>query len=158
MEKATQVFMADRQKHVPNVKIRLISGVKRVGGGALNLCYENSYDAKQAGGKNVVMLSGWLVQPYDDKTKSTAIIQHWWNANLSGDHFDTTPLADNSDCDYVQDTGIYMFCLKNDSRLSTHKGFDLLHHDGQYEVLYDQDSMLFRTIQELKTENFYSMA
>ena len=159
MYKATRDFINARDKLTGKFAVKHIQNVKRIGGGEANKCYTNSHNAKDTltkGSNRVVMISGWLVQPYNEKTNSVSIIAHWWNADMKGNFFDTTPLVNDGE-EYVQDSALYQFCLENDAKLSTHLPNSLLYQDGKYEVLIDSVNMAFKPINELRTEYFYDL-
>lgn len=157
MQIATIALIQERQRHAGSFLVRHVPYVNNIGGGARGQCYSNSHAVKTAQGRNVIMVSGWLVQPYDEKSNSTAIIQHWWNADKSGNHFDTSPFITNQE-EYVQDAGIISFCVENDHLLTTHLAHSLLYRDGKFEVLTDPDRMLFRPVNELRTEYLYGIS
>ena len=161
MLKETENFIKDRKPFIGNLALKLIPNVIQVGGGVLNACYMNAHTAKEQAnktGKQVAIVSGWIVNEYDEKNKCVSIIAHWWNRDVKTNaHFDTTPLAFNGKHEYVQDSEIFMFCVNNDSRLEIHQHFSLAYIDGQYEVLVDQENFIFNKINSLKTENFYKL-
>ena len=157
MKKVTRELIKLRQKYVANPKaIQHISSVSKIGGGELNQCYQNAFKYKAPEAFGGSMMSGWLVQPYDPVTNSTAIIQHWWNVDRNDNHIDTTPTL-NIDSDYVQDLGIYVFCFTNDARLDTHLGKSMMFKDGRFSVLYDVDNMYFSPLQDLDISRFYTL-
>jgi len=139
--------------------VREILNVSQLSNGISNGCYENAHATKDAAattGKKIFIVSGWLVEPYDPVSNSTAIIQHWWNVDANGNHFDITPNL-NPDSIYVQDTGLYKFCIDNDPVLITHVGNSLLYINGGFEVLVDTNLMKFKPVDELKTEYIYNL-
>lgn len=159
MYKATNEFIKARDKFTGKFAVKHIPVVKRIGGGVANQCYTNSHNAKDEytkGARRVVMISGWLVQPYQKESNSTAIIAHWWNADITGQHFDTTPLVDEGE-QYVQDSALYQYCIENDLALSTHLAKSLLYQNDQFEVLVDFENMMFRRVDELRTEYMYDL-
>lgn len=161
MLKETENFIKDRKPFIGNLDLKVIPNVIHVGGGALNACYMNAHSAKEQAhktGKQVAIVSGWIVNEYDEKTKCVSIIAHWWNRDIKTNaNFDTTPLTFNGKYDYVQDSEIFMFCVKNDSKLEVHQHFSLAHIDGQYNALVDEQNFRFKKINSLKTENFYNL-
>ena len=159
MYKATNEFIKARDKFTGKFAVKHIPVVKRIGGGIANQCYTNSHNAKDEyskGARRVVMISGWLVQPYHKETNSTAIIAHWWNADITGQHFDTTPLVDEGE-QYVQDSALYQYCVENDLALSTHLAKSLLYQNDKFEVAMDFENVLFKPIDELRTEYLYDL-
>ena len=155
MNTATHDLIAARQKFT-KFPVRQILNVTQLSTGIKNDCYGNAHatkDAAAATGKKTYIVSGWIVCAYDPIQNGTAIIQHWWNVDDQGNHFDTTPNL-NPDSIYVQDTGLYVFCCDNDATLLTHLGNNLWHNNGKFEVLIDTNLMLFTPVDELKTERF----
>ena len=158
MNTATQDLIAARQKFT-NFPVRQILNVTQLSNGIPNGCYANAHAAKEAGqkiGNKIFIVSGWIVEAYNPSVNATAIIQHWWNVDAKGNHFDTTPNL-NPYSIYVQDTGLYEFCVNNDATLWTHMGNNLLHKDGKFQVLIDTDLMLFKPVDELKTKYIYNL-
>lgn len=158
----TERFIKDRAPFTGNFGLKLIPNVIQVGGGAANACYLNAQTAKEQAsqiGKHVAIVSGWIVNEYNKDTNCASIIAHWWNRDVSTNcFFDTTPIADNGKYEYVQDSEIFMFCVRNDSRLKIHQHFSLAFVNGQYEVLVDEEKFLFKKIDSLKTEFFFNLA
>ena len=122
----------------------VLENVKRIGGGKPNKCFDNAYEQKVKAkneGKDVMCISGWLVQPYNLKTRSVAIIQHWWNVDENQNHFDTTPIR--SDEEYILDFELYEFARINHDLISSNIGRSLLYQNGKFELLIDEEKMLF---------------
>ena len=157
MYRATREFILARQKHT-SWKLTTPK-VRQIGGGEPNECFENAVKvmkASKASDNKQIVMTGWIVQPFDKVNKCTAIIQHWWNVDANGNHFDITPNL-NPDSIYVQDTGLYKFCIDNDPVLITHVGNSLLYINGGFEVLVDTNLMKFKPVDELKTEYIYNL-
>jgi hypothetical protein len=102
------------------------------------------------------MISGWLVQPYHKETNSTAILAHWWNADITGQHFDTSPLVNESE-QYVQDSALYEYCVENNDQLSTHLARSILYQNNKFEIQVDRENMLFTPVDQLRTELLYEL-
>ena len=155
MKKVTREFIKTRQKYTGDFLIKQIEYVRRVGGGEINKCYENAYQVKNAIGGSCIMMSGWLVEPYNAKVNCTAIIQHWWNADKNGNHIDSTPhIVDGSE--YVQDFALYQYCIENDDKLKSHVCNSLMYQEGKFSLLYDVENMEFEKLDELTTEKLYA--
>jgi hypothetical protein len=73
MFKATREFIKKRQSHT--IYELEIVNVKKINTGIANKCYDNAYDECRKG-INAKIVSGWLVNPFDSATNSTAIVQH----------------------------------------------------------------------------------
>jgi len=156
MYKATRDFINARQKHT-DFKLVIPSKVTQIPVGAPNKCFSNAWkfaEQESAKGNKMRCLSGWLVQPYDVKTNSTAIIQHWWNGDLMGNQFDTTPNIDKNE-EYVLDFALYDFCHLNFEKITTNVAMSLLYQNSKYQLLVNEDEMEFVDIKELKTEYLY---
>jgi len=108
-------------------------------------------DKGKAEGNKFVALSGWLVQPYDKEKNCTAIIQHWWNGDSLGNHFDTTPLISGNE-EYVLDYALYEFSRTNFERIKSNVAMSLLYQNGSFEILKDPETMEFVPVSNLKTE------
>jgi hypothetical protein len=156
MFKATRDFIKARHKftqYTPYVR----TGVVRIGGGEANKCFENACaqrDLSIESGNKVVCMSGWLVQPYKKSTNSTAIIQHWWNVDSTGKHFDTSPLINDNE-EYVMDFDLYEFGRINIDKIKSNVTMSLLYQDGKFSLLKEFNTMEFETIDELRTESFF---
>lgn len=157
MLKATRDFIKARSKftqYTPYVR----TDVKRIGGGEANKCFENSCvqrDLSIDTETKVVCMSGWLVQPYKKATNSTAIIQHWWNVDNAGNHFDTSPLINGNE-EYVLDFDIYEFGRVHLDKIRGNVTMSLLYQDGKFSLLKDFATMEFQPISELRTELFFN--
>ena len=155
MYKASREFIKARQKY-SKYKLMVLENVKRIGGGKPNKCFDNAYEQKVKAkneGKDVMCISGWLVQPYNLKTRSVAIIQHWWNVDENQNHFDTTPIR--SDEEYILDFELYEFARINHDLISSNIGRSLLYQNGKFELLIDEEKMLFLEIDLLLTQRFF---
>jgi hypothetical protein len=152
MYKATRDFLAARQRHT-EFKLQTPT-VKRIGGGEANKCFENAMAVVERGkaeGVRYVALSGWLVQPYDKEKNCTAIIQHWWNGDSSGNQFDTSSLINDNE-EYVLDIDLYEFIRSNFERIRSNVAMGLLYQNNKFELLINEQTMEFRQLPALKTE------
>ncbi len=153
MYKTTREFIAARQPHSER-KVYLLQGVDKVGGGEPNSCFQNAYRINQESkgtANEIACISGWLVMPYDAKNKCAAIIQHWWNCDSRGRHFDTSPHLNESQ-EYVFDFDIYESCRKNSELIRSNVGYSLMYQDGKFFLLKNERQMLFEEISDLRTE------
>ena len=153
MYKATRDFIAERQK-CTEFKLSIPSFVKKIGGGEPNKCFENSLEFVKEGkvnGIKYVCLSGWLVQPFNKEKNSTAIIQHWWNGDNQGNHYDTSPLINDNE-EYVLDYALYEFSNLNIEKIKSNVAMSLLYQNGKFELLTNFKTMEFSPIKELRTE------
>lgn len=156
MYKATRAFINARQKYT-DFNLVTPSKVTNIPIGQPNKCFTNAYkfaEEETAKGNKMRCLSGWLVQPYDPRSNSTAIIQHWWNGDLNGNHFDTTPNVNSSE-QYILDFGLYEYCRLNFEKITSNVAMSLMYQDNKFHLLIDEERMNFLEINELKTEYFY---
>ncbi len=128
MFKATKDFITERQKFC-KMKLSVVL-VEKKGGGRPNDCSNNALDASEAG-TEVRTITGWLVHPYNKINNSTEIIQHWWNMNVDGTYFDTTPNI-SSDCEYVKDMDLIHYFFKNYDTVDSNTALSLLYSDGKF--------------------------
>jgi hypothetical protein len=157
MYKATREFIKARQPY-SKYSLYVREDVKRIGGGIKNKCFENSLAAKESGTRDnikVVCMSGWLVQPYDKKNNATAILQHWWNVNSLGEHFDTSPL-NNEEEEYVLDFDIYQFSQENLDKIKSNVTKNLMLQDGIFYRLENFETMEFTELNNLQIENLFT--
>jgi len=155
MFKATRELIKARQKQTKFV-IKKVD-VKPIGGGKPNDCFNNACNyLENNNGTKVV--SGWLVNKFDAKTNSTAIIQHFWNVNAFGMHIDTTPLVGNHEYDYeyVIDVDILMFGQTHYDEIETCVCSSLLLSNGIFSTveLYEDDIQI-EYIKDLTTKNLF---
>lgn len=104
MYKATRAFINDRQKFA-KFSVKQVT-VKQVGGGAEESDalsgYSNAHRQIDRE-RNIKIVSGWLVMPYNRMLKKTEIRQHWWNIDAnSRTYFDVSPGV-SKECEYVLD-------------------------------------------------------
>jgi hypothetical protein len=160
MFKATETFIKNRTPFTSNFSLKVISNVKIISGGLPNQCYFNAHKVKEDAakkGKKLAIVSGWMVNEHDVRNNCTAIIAHWWNMDENNNHIDSSPVLGKMKRDYVQDAEIFNFCLNHDEKLSVHQHFSLLHINGKYETLIDEENFMFKKIDSLRTEYFYNL-
>ena len=156
MYKATRDFINARKKHTDS-PLRLPSFVKQLGTGLPNQCLTNSRNfanEQKALGNDVIMLSGWIVHPYNKISESTEIVQHWWNGDTKGNNYDTTPYV-TSELEYVIDFDINNYAYSNSNKIESHVGMSLLYKESKFFLLKNPQTMEFEEIKELKTEMFF---
>ena len=156
MYKATREFINARKKHTDS-PLRLPSTVRKLESGLPNQCLKNSRNfanEQKALGNEVIMISGWIVHPYDKVSESTEIVQHWWNSDSKGNNFDTTPCV-SDELEYVIDFDINNFAYTHSDKLQSHVGMSLLYKNGKFFQLKNAQSMQLEEIKELKTELFF---
>lgn len=142
MFKATRELIKARQLHTKYVMEQVF--VKQIGGGIANKCFQNATaDTLLQNGNRVV--SGWVVNAFDINTNSTAIVQHWWNIDSSGNYFDTTPDI-HKDCEYVVDTDIAEFGQANIAQLDNLVAISLLFKNNEFFGVTMQKNNVLSTI------------
>jgi hypothetical protein len=152
MLKATRELIKARQLHTKFVVEKV--DVKLIGGGEQNDCFNNAYNFKETN-KGAKVVSGWMVNKFDIKTNSTAIIQHFWNVDAFGTHVDTTPLVGNEH-EYVIDVDILIFGQKHYDELDTLVSSSLLLRNGFFSTVeISEDDIEISLIPALKTEYFF---
>lgn len=152
MYKATREFIKARQPFA-KFALEVVTGVRKIGGGIDGKCYSNAH--KQIDHKNgVQIVSGWLVNKFDEKANLTAIIQHWWNADKDG-FFDTTPnVADHYE--YVIDMDLAAYVLENDQNIANYVAYSVMFKDGVFSVVdMDEFNVKNLPIPALKTDFLY---
>ena len=134
MYKVTREFIKRRQPFT-EFEVEVVH-VKQIGGGALNKCFQNATDdlLRQDGNLPV---SGWIVFRMDRNTESTAIVQHWWNADANGRFFDTTPDI-TSDVEYVIDVEICKYGQDHYERLANLIAVSLEYKNGVFYRVNDK--------------------
>lgn len=144
------VFIKHRQPYT-NMKLAK-RDVKRIGGGIANDCYNNAVKARDRK-HGVAIASGWLIEPYCSVNNSFEITAHFWNATMTGEFFDTTPIQ-NPNVEYVSDGAIMAYILSNHEMLSSHVPSSILFKNNAF-LCVDENvdgSLSFTPILELTTE------
>lgn len=146
MYKATRSLIKERQKFSKYV-VEMVN-VKKVSGGKANQCFQNANSSIDRT-NGVAVVSGWLVDRYSSIYDETEIIQHWWNADKKGNHFDTTPNI-GDEFEYVIDIAIAEFGMLNYDRISSCVSSSLLlrrnvfyaaNVEGKYVTLRNIDNV-----------------
>lgn len=152
MYKATRELIKARQQFTDYVVEQVF--VRQVGGGIENECFENATndDLLEKGNK---VVSGWIVNAYDGVRNSTAIVQHWWNIDSTGNYFDTTPNLDAT-MEYVIDVEIVSYGQDNFDDLDNLVAMSLLFKDGEFFAVEKIDGKLqTKSIASLATANLF---
>lgn len=128
--------------------------VTQLGGGIPNDCFENAFNSKNRA-RGIGVVSGWVVSPYDASNKSTEIIQHWWNADSDGKHFDTTPFI-GKNWEYIVDMDICEYGQQHYDDVDSCVASSLLLKDGRYFAVSEINfNLQLRLIDDLSTENLF---
>ena len=153
MFKATRELIKARQTHTDFV-VEVVS-VKQIGGGFVNDCFNNACTYLE-NSKDTRVVSGWLVNKFDTKSNSTAIIQHFWNVDvLSGEYIDTTPLIP-SEVEYVIDVDISIYGQEHFDDINNCVGSSLLFKDGKFKTVdLIEGRLVEKNISKLITENLF---
>ncbi len=132
MFKATRDFIRDRQPFA-GFPVQPVS-VRRLGGGEAGHGYRNAHACIDRQ-RNIKIVSGWLVKPYDKALGQTEIVQHWWNIDATArSYFDTTPDAGEG-CEYVTDMALAEFGIKNFDDVPANICHSILARDGGYTMV-----------------------
>jgi hypothetical protein len=152
MFKATRELIKARQPFTKYL-VKCVP-VSRVGGGIANKCFDNACAITgQRNGDTVA--SGWLVGKYNSELLYTEIIQHFWNVDRNGRHFDTTPIGD-MEFDYVIDSDLCEFGQKNIDSITSCVASSLLLRNGKFFAVDMLDSQpAARIINSLETNNLF---
>ena len=152
MYKATNEFIKARQpfsKYLIEHKF----GIKKIGGGVENDCFHNSYNTIDRE-KGISIVSGWVVGPYDQINNCSPIIQHWWNVDSEGKHFDTSPnIADNFE--YVIDIALAEFGIENFEKVTAVVTKSLMYRDGSIYRVDDLDAFVITVLKKLETKELF---
>ena len=158
MYKATRDFIKARQAD-SGMPIVFRSDIKNVGGGLAKRCFTNAYDIAERSkltNKKIICISGWIVKKFDKLNNCTAIIQHWWNMDDSGRHFDTTPLSKEV-YDYIIDLEIYEYSRINYEHINSNLVPSLMLQDGKYSALVNEERMSFVDLKDLRIETLFAL-
>ena len=153
MYKATRDFIKARQQFSKYV-VEQVS-VKQIDGGERNDCFNNACDTIDRT-KGIKHTSGWIIGKLNKFTNSTEIIQHFWNVDKDGNHFDTTPLI-GSEFEYVIDCEINAYGQQHIDNLDSCVASSLLLKNGKFfAVDADQNGRLvYRNIGSLSTNKLF---
>ncbi|QKM65586.1 hypothetical protein DCO17_10255 [Polynucleobacter tropicus] len=154
MYKATRELIKARQPFT-NYVVEVVK-VKQVGGLKPNNCLNNAHSLLSR--KNgIKIVSGWFIEPYDPLNyihKGVEIIQHWWNVDASGQHFDTT--LSNHIGEYVVDMEIAEYAREHYDDIESTVASSLLFTNNEFmKVNLDDDEIFLSDIPSLDTENLY---
>jgi hypothetical protein len=153
MYKATRDFIKARQQFSKYV-VEQVS-VKQIDGGEPNDCFNNACDTIDRT-KGIKLTSGWIIGKFNKFTNSTEIIQHFWNVDKDGNHFDTTPLI-GSEFEYVIDCEINAYGQQHYDNVDSCVASSLLLKNGKF-VAVDADQngrLVYRNIGSLSTNKLF---
>lgn len=152
MYRATREFIKARQPYA-KYPIEKIFGVNKIGGGIENDCFHNSYNSIDREKRHTIV-SGWVIGPYDFINNCVPIIQHWWNVDGLGKHFDTSPnIADNFE--YVIDMELAEFGKDNFDMVKAVVTKSLMYRDGDFYRVNDLKSFDVTKLEKLETKLFF---
>lgn len=155
MTNIVDMFIAARQPFASN-QLTLVD-VKVLGGGKANDCFGNACDLIDAD-ENCLVVSGWIVQPFNPFKKTAEVVQHWWNINVeTREHFDTTPSLDVVDCVYVIDRHIMKYGQENYDEIDSNVCSSIMFkEDGSFELVDDVNgNLVYSTVDSLSIENLF---
>lgn len=153
MYKATRELIKERQKH--SEYVLEVVNVERRPTMTMGRCLRNSNEYI-AGNDDLMLVSGWLVYPYNEQTKSTEIVQHWWIFSISeAQHFDVT-IGNFNGCEYVFDIAIHEYASHNHDAIASTVGKSLLLKDGKFQAVEELSGELkYSDIDSLETINIF---
>lgn len=153
MYKATRDFIKARQQFSKYV-VEQVS-VKQIDGGKPNDCFNNACDAIDRT-KGIKHTSGWIIGKFNKFTNSTEIIQHFWNVDKDGNHFDTTPLI-GSEFEYVIDCEINAYGQQNYDNVDSCVASSLLLKNGKFVAVDvgQNGRLVYRNIESLSTNKLF---
>lgn len=132
MYKATRDFINDRQKFA-KFSVKLVT-VKQTGGGEEGNAYMNAHSRIDRE-RNIKIVAGWLVKPYNRMLKKTEILQHWWNIDANAKtYFDVSPGV-GSDCEYVLDMDLVEYGISNFDDPAANVCHAIQSSDGKYTMV-----------------------
>lgn len=153
MYKATRDFIKARQQFSKYV-VEQVS-VKQIDGGKPNDCFNNACDAIDRT-KGIKHTSGWIIGKFNKFTNSTEIIQHFWNVDKDGNHFDTTPFI-GSEFEYVIDCEINAYGQQHYDDVDSCVASSLLLKNGKFVAVDTAQNgrLVYRNIDDLETKKLF---
>ena len=156
MLNATRRLIFDRRKHTKRTVEAAV--ITRVGDGSYDqdgLMPHTSYELalrEYKANPMSLMVSGWLVLPFNKFDRTTHILHHWWNIDIqTKKHFDHTFKQGVGD-DYVVDHDITWNILRRfNYYLSEPVCSSLKLSDSSYQAmdLSDEGDVIYRDLNEL---------
>lgn len=149
MYKATREFISDRQKFA-RFDVRLVT-VRQIGTGTEESCYTNAHRQIDRE-RNIKIVSGWLVKPYNRMLKKTEILQHWWNIDAATKtYFDVSPGV-GKDCEYVLDMDMAEYGIRNFEDPAANACHAVFLSEGRYTMV-DRifGELFYKPIEALET-------
>lgn len=132
MYKATREFIRDRQAFA-RFAVQQV-GVKHVDAGDEGKAYLNAHRCIDRA-RNIKLVSGWLVKPYNRMLRHTEILQHWWNIDANTRiYFDTSP-GIGRDWEYVTDMDLAEYGIQTFEDVAANLCHSLISADGKYTMV-----------------------
>lgn len=153
MYKATRDLITIRQTNSEYIVEKVV--VERRPTMTKGRCARNSHEYMD-GNDDLMLVSGWLVYPYNVHNESTEIVQHWWNFSISEKkHFDVT-VGDFDNCEYVMDLAIHEYASHNHDSIKSTVGKSLLLKGGKFQAVEEISGILnYIEISSLETKNLF---
>lgn len=153
MYKATRELIKERQKH--SEYVLEVVNIDRRPSMKIGRCMRNSSEYAEDN-DDLMLVSGWLVYPYNELTQSTEIVQHWWNFSISeSQHFDVT-MGNFDDCEYVFDIALHEYASHNHDAIASTVGKSLLLKNGKFQAVEEISGELkYGEIASLETKNIF---
>ncbi len=153
MFKATRELIKQRQPH-SEFALEVVTVQKRPSM-TRGRCQRNAQEQINSN-DDLMLVSGWLIYPFNAITNSTEIVQHWWNFSISNKaHFDVT-IGDFEDCEYLTDLSLHEYASYNYDRLASTVGKSLLLKNGKFETVEEISGALeYSEIETFETKNIF---
>ena len=154
MYKATKDLIRERNKYT-NYPLEVVN-VSRLPSMPLGRCMRNSHEYSESN-SDFLLVTGWLVYPFNTEKGTTEIVQHWWNLSTkTHKHIDVT-IGNFDSCEYVLDMGLYEYASANYEVLESTVGKSLLYKNGKYHAVAEVAGNLeYSNIDSLETKNLFT--
>lgn len=156
MLKETKRFTELRQTHT-RAKLAIVE-VECVGGGRANDCSNNALDVAQKMNGNRP-ITGWIICASGDENNFD-VIQHWWNCDADGNHFDTTPSISGV-VEYVMDLDLYRFAFENYDAIDSVVASSIQIRGGKIIAVEEElgvgRNRKYREIEKLDNKSLYNL-
>jgi hypothetical protein len=139
MYKASRAFISERQKYC-SFEVRIVR-MHWVEIGEQNDCFHNAVaardiDINKSGSTENPIRSGWMVAPFDEQSRITEFVQHWWNYDpVLKQHFDTTPLHNDLKAvklEFIEDRDLCEFGTSILNQIKSNVGRDIALKAGSW--------------------------
>ena len=116
-------------------------------------CYDNAVREQKERGTTVV--SGWLVGEYRLDVDASPVFFHFWNVDVDGNHYDTTPspTGHSQTYEYIADSDVFdgarKYAKTNGTELVGPPSFKILSRGIQIAIHeHKTDNFVWKTVPE----------